>query len=137
MSYLQTQEGTFGPFLAIEALADGWRCDGIWIASAVVGSGQIVFGSLDLPDVPPPVPERVSMFAARTVLYRAGLLEAVEQAISDMPGEAGDLARIKWATALTVARADELVVQMIPSLGKTEVEIDGMFIEAATIDAGA
>lgn len=82
---------------------------------------------------PAPVPQVVPMRSARRALYLAGLLATVEGIINAMAGEAGDLARIDWATAATVRRTDPVVAQIIPSLGKTEAEIDAMFIAAAAM----
>lgn len=83
--------------------------------------------------ITPIIPESVPMRSARRALYAAGLLTTVESAISSMPGSAGDLARIDWLTALTVRRDDPVVVTLIPALGKTEAEIDAMFIAAAAM----
>lgn len=85
-----------------------------------------------LPDLPV-VPQAVPMRSARRVLYTEGLLATVEGIIAGMTGEAGDLARIDWATALMVRRDDPVVVTLIPALGKTEAEIDAMFIVAAAL----
>lgn len=76
------------------------------------------------------VPASVSMRNAQRILYREGLLTSVEAVIATMEGEEGDLARIDWARALTVERTDPIVLHLIPQLGKSELEIDHMFIDA-------
>lgn len=137
MMMLNTSAGVFGPFRSAVSQGDSWLCDGIVYPTIVIGSAEVAQGAPD-PIAPPPVaPKLCSMFAARTVLYTAGLLQMVEDIIASLPGEAGDLARIKWATALTVRRDDVLVTQVIPSLGKSEAEIDAMFVAADLIDRQA
>ena len=81
--------------------------------------------------LPALVPTAVSMRNAQRILYREGLLASVEAVIAAMEGEEGDLARIDWARALTVERTDPVVLHLIPRLGKSELEIDHMFIDAA------
>lgn len=136
MITLQTEVGSFGPFVSAAAEGAGWLCDGIFYPEVVVGKGLLVHDAPppEIPTVPPPVPTQCSMLAARTVLYKAGLLGQVEAVLAAMEGEDGDLARIKWTTALTVRRDDPLVVQVIPALGKSEAEIDAMFVAAVALD---
>ncbi|MRW85417.1 hypothetical protein GJ698_15130 [Pseudoduganella sp. FT26W] len=135
MMTLKTPADTFGPFVTAHQEGASWICDGVVYPASVVGDAVLVPGAPEAPPtLAPPVPRQCSMYAARTVLYTAGLLELVEGIIANMPGEAGDLARIKWATALTVRRDDDLVTQVIPALGKTEAEIDAMFVAADLID---
>ncbi len=135
MMTLKALNGTFGPFISAYKEGAAWICDGVTYPESVVGSGALVAGAPDaVAPAGPAVPRQVSMLAARTVLYKENLLQLVEDVIAAMPGEAGDLARIKWATALTVRRDDDLVTQVIPQLGKTEAEIDAMFIAADLID---
>jgi hypothetical protein len=134
MKTIISDAGTFGPFRSVEVLTDRLRCDGIEYQFSVMGTYSINDG-VPGPVTPAPViPKQCSMYAARTVLYRQGLLQLVEDVIANMDGEAGDLARIKWATALTVRRDDDLVTQVIPQLGKAEAEIDAMFVAGDLID---
>lgn len=83
--------------------------------------------------VPVSIPESVPMRNARLALYAAGLLSDVQTLIDGMEGEDGDLARIDWATALTVRRDSPLVARMVLELGKTDAEIDALFLAAAAI----
>lgn len=135
MMTLKTSAGAFGPFISAYKEGAVWICDGVIYPQSIVGDGLLV---ADAPDAVAPagptVPRQVSMLAARTVLYKENLLQLVEDLIAAMPGEAGDLARIKWAAALTVRRDDDLITQVIPQLGKTEAEIDAMFVAADLID---
>lgn len=79
------------------------------------------------------VPESVPMRSARLILYKAGLLNLVQTYIDSLTGEGAEEAKINWEFALNVSRNDPLVKQLIPSLGKTEEEIDQMFIEASKL----
>lgn len=83
--------------------------------------------------IKPAVPQVIPMRNARRILYANNLLTTVEATINGLPGELGDLARIDWATALTVNRTDPIVTQVIPALGRTEEQIDAMFIAAAEL----
>jgi len=76
------------------------------------------------------VPQSVPMRNARLMLLQEGLLTTVQEHIANMEGVEGEAARINWEFALTVERNDPLVKYLIPTLGKTEDEIDQMFVEA-------
>ncbi len=134
MMMLNSSAGSFGPFRGAVQQGDSWLCDGIVYPVSVVGGAVVVQGGPEPVAPPVAIPSLCSMYAARTVLYREGLLQLVEDVIAGMTGEAGDLARIKWTTALTVRRDDDLVTQVIPQLGRSEVEIDAMFVAGALID---
>lgn len=134
MMMLNTSSGSFGPFRSAVLQGDAWLCDGVLYPVIVIGSAEVVQGMPDPAPVPLVVPKQCSMYAARTILYKEGLLKLVEDVIAAMTGEDGDLARIKWASALTVRRDDDLVTQVIPQLGKSEAEIDAMFVAGDLVD---
>lgn len=81
----------------------------------------------------PRVPDVVPMRNAKLALLYAGLLASVEQYIAGMEGMDGDAARIDWVAALTVRRDSPLVASMTELLGKTEEEIDALFIAAEAL----
>ena len=81
----------------------------------------------------PEIPQVVPMRSCRLILLQNNLLSVVQNYIDNIPGLGGDSARINWEYAQTVRRDDPLVVQLIPSLGKTEAEIDQMFIDASLL----
>lgn len=85
---------------------------------------------------PPPVvqvPQSVPMRNARLALYSAGLLKQVEDFIATLDGVEGDLARIDWATAMTVRRDSHLVAKLMSVLSLSKSDIDALFIAAAAL----
>ena len=83
--------------------------------------------------VVPMVPEVVTMRQARLALLQAGLLAQVNTAVANMPGAAGDTARIEWGFSSTVERNRPLVQSLIGALGLTESQLDDLFRLAATL----
>lgn len=88
-------------------------------------------GGVPLPSTPPTVliPQIVTMRQARLALLAAGLLDAVEVAIS----EAGPAARIEWEYAQEVQRHYGLVPLMAAALDMTDTQIDILFVQAAAL----
>lgn len=82
---------------------------------------------------PVEVPQSVSMRSARLALLQAGVLATVNTTIANMPGAEGDAARIEWEYAQEVRRDSPLVLSLIPLLGMTNSEIDGLFILAGSL----
>lgn len=80
-----------------------------------------------------PVPEVVTMRQARLALMQSGLLAQVNTAVANMPGAAGDTARIEWEFSSTVERNRPLVQSLIDALGLTESHLDDLFRLAATL----
>jgi len=78
-------------------------------------------------DIPPVIIPTLTMRQARLALLGAGLLDEVESAITT-PED-----RIWWDYSTTVERSHPLVNAVLAALGKTETEIDDMFIAAATL----
>jgi hypothetical protein len=75
-------------------------------------------------DIPPVVIPTLTMRQARLALLSAGLLDEVEAAITTPEN------RIWWDYSTVVERSHPLVNAVLTALGKTETEIDSMFIEA-------
>jgi len=82
---------------------------------------------------PLPVPSVVTMRQARLALLQAGLLAQVNTAVANMPGAAGDAARIEWTFSSTVERNHPLVQSVTGALGLTESQLDDLFRLAATL----
>lgn len=97
--------------------------------SVDAGEGQIITPT----PAAPTVPASVTMRQARLALLRAGMLSSVSAAISAMPGDEGEAARIEWEYAATVERSSALIAGLIPALGMTVEQIDQLFILAATL----
>lgn len=98
---------------------------------------DIISKQLQFVDISPTskieVPASVPMRSARLMLLKSGLLSTVQNYFDSLSGIDAEEARINWEFALTVQRNDPLVKQLIPNLGKSEAEIDQMFIEAAKL----
>ena len=75
-------------------------------------------------DIPPVVIPTLTMRQARLALLGVGLLDDVEVVITT-PSD-----RIWWDYSATVERNHPLVKAVLTALGKTDAEIDDMFIEA-------
>lgn len=84
--------------------------------------------------VPPLVPERVPMLNAHLVLIDAGWMPALREYLDAMPGTEGEKARAYFVQALTLARDHDLVRSIPAALGKTEAEVDALFIAAGDLD---
>lgn len=79
------------------------------------------------------VPTVVTMRQARLALLQVGLLSQVNTAVANMPGAAGDTARIEWEFSSAVERNRPLVQSLIGALGLTESQLDDLFRLAATL----
>jgi len=101
-------------------------------------NGEFVYRDLSpeeiaqLPMPPIAVPQQCAMWQARAILIEDDLLDDVNAVLASIPDErARKLAQAKFEYSSTVRRDDPLVTETIPTLGKTEAEIDQMFIRAA------
>lgn len=83
--------------------------------------------------VVPVVPEVVTMRQARLALLQSGMLTQVNTSVANMPGAAGDAARIEWEFSSTVERNRPLVQSLIGAPGLTESQLDDLFRLAATL----
>lgn len=123
------ENGVVVNLIVVDSLADAPGA--IDAMDAAIGDGWNGTAFVKPPAPAPTVPQAVPMRNAQRVLYAAGLLATVEDIINAMPGAAGDLARIDWRTAQTIRRDDPAVLAVTPLLGKTEAEIDALFVAAA------
>ena len=76
-----------------------------------------------------PVPQQVTMRQARLALLSAGLLDDVEAVIS----AAGRAAQLEWEYASVVDRSNPAVAAVQQQQALTDVQIDGLFREAAKL----
>ena len=79
------------------------------------------------------VPQSVTARQARLALLQAGLLDAVENAIATMEGDAGRAARIEWEYATEVRRNGSTLSGVQVWIGLTDQQIDDLFLLAATL----
>lgn len=77
--------------------------------------------------------DSVTMRQARLALLDAGLLQAVEGAIAQMPEPQKSAALIEWEYASTVERTNPLLARVLPEMGVTETDIDALFQRAQTL----
>ena len=77
----------------------------------------------------PQVPTVVSMRQARLALYGAGLLDDVEAAVAKSTKDV----QIEWEFSSELRRDWPTLVLLAGALGLTESQIDGLFIQAATL----
>lgn len=82
----------------------------------------------------PVTPDRVPMLNAHLELIEAGWMPGVEAFIEGMPEPNRSLARAYFVQALTMARDNDLVKAIPAALGKTETEVDQLFIRAGARD---
>ena len=85
-------------------------------------------------DVPPQVPDQVSMADARIVLSLMGLIDRVDAAIASMDGEARIVAATRWEYATHIRRDSAWVTGLGAALRLTPEQIDGLFIAAGGLD---
>lgn len=78
-------------------------------------------------DIPPVIIPTLTMRQARLSLLGSGLLDDVEAAITTPEN------RIWWDYSTTVERNHPLVNAVLGAVGKSETEIDAMFIGAALL----
>ena len=116
--------------LVINAVISDSPLDESWVLSdsAKIGDSYID-NSFISPPPPPVIIPMLTMRQARLALLDAGLLDEVEAAITT-PSD-----RIWWDYSTTVERNHPLVDAVLTALGKTETEIDQMFIDAVQITA--
>ncbi len=99
-------------------VSPGWTWDGLTFAAPVVV---------------PVVPAVITMRQARLALLGAGMLAAVDAAISSMPSPMKEAAQIEWEFATEVRRQAPLILQLGPALGLTDAQIDALFIAGAGV----
>ena len=79
-----------------------------------------------------PVPQSVTMRHARLALLDLDLLSSIDEAINAMPEPDKTKAKIEWEYAAVVERNSDWVSDLGQQLGLSDVQIDDLFILAAT-----
>jgi hypothetical protein len=86
------------------------------------------------PPTPPIVPDRIPMLNAHLVMIDAGWMDQVNAYINSIPGTNGAKVRAYLDKALTMERDHQLVKAIPAALGKTEADVDQLFILASTLN---
>jgi hypothetical protein len=105
---------------------------GQWATIQYDGQEWLDEGHPDL-STPPPIPRIVTMRQARLALSRSGLLTTVNGALATMAGTEGEEARIEWEFSGTVERDKALVQSLATALGITDMQLDELFMLAASL----
>lgn len=120
-AYLGSFVGAEPPAGSIEVFEPPLHGDDIWDGAR--------FNS-----APPVVPERVPMLSAHLELIAAGWMPEIDAFIGEMPDPDRSIARVWLDKALTMARNHPLVLSIPAAIGKTESEVDALFIRAGARD---
>lgn len=118
--------GALPPALAY--LSDPELADLTWVESLPEYSGKGFFPVQ--PASGPYIPAEVPMYKVEKILIKQGLLDTVENALTAIPGEAGDLARVDWRRAPNLVRLSPLVQNLGAAIGLTSEQIDDLIIAA-------
>jgi len=97
-------------------------------------SGADIWDGEAFQPAPPTVPARVPMLSAHLELIAAGWMPEIDAFIERMPGPDRSMARVWLDKALTMARNHPLVLSILAAIGKTESEVDALFIRAGARD---
>lgn len=89
------------------------------------------YQSLVVTDIPL-VPQTVAMSSFQLALLEIGELDNVQPVIDLLPMPDKRKAQILWDKANTVERNNPFIVSMGAAMGKTEQEIDDLFVLAST-----
>jgi hypothetical protein len=79
------------------------------------------------------IPQVVTMRQARLALLGAGKLASVTAAINALPSPQKEAAQIEWEYSQTVERNRGLVLLLSAALGLTDLQLDELFIRAASL----
>lgn len=79
------------------------------------------------------VPDMVTMRQARLALLATNKLAAVNQAVANMTGVAGETVRIEWEFSSMVERNKPTVSAIAQALGWSSADLDQLFINAAKL----
>lgn len=88
---------------------------------------------MELLNAPIKVPETISRFRAKAILYNSGLLQQIEDLMSNPATPM--LAKIAWTDAVEFERNSPTILAMTQALGWSAEFVDTLFIEALSIVA--
>lgn len=81
----------------------------------------------------PQVPEEVYAWRLRLAVKNAGLKTTIDNLIDQLDPEQREIAYEAWNNGVTIRRDSPLVAQLAYALGLTEQDVDGLFIQANSI----
>jgi hypothetical protein len=84
--------------------------------------------------VPIPVPEEIWTWRLRIAVKFAGLKDAVDSLLEQLPDSEGEIAREVWSGGGKIRRDSPMVAQLATALGLSSGDVDDLFIQAAQID---
>jgi hypothetical protein len=94
------------------------------------GTVAYVWSIIEIPVSPPIVPSEIQNWQARTILERAGLFDAVDEAIKS----SGNREMLHaWEYAPNIMRRSIFVTSMASILGLDDASLDYLFIEGSKI----
>ena len=82
------------------------------------------------PVAAPTTPTEITMVQAREQLIRLGIAASVQNALNEMPGVEGEIARMKFDTSTTVSRSSRLIAALAKVLKKDDAWLDQFFTDA-------
>ena len=129
----KTSQGDVGKFLLSDLVEhpDYFEVNNCIFNKDVLGS--FVIGDYTEPVSRKLVPPSVTMRQARLALLKVGKLSAVNTAIANMTGAAGEAARIEWDFSNEVQRNQPLVAALSQVLEMSDTQLDDLFIMASEL----
>lgn len=124
-----TDGAIFGPFRSVEKAATCWIADGVEYPFSLVGEAATVSEQGDWvpPQLPPPVPDKLSRRQFRQALTRADLREAAEGYVAACLA-AGDRDTQDWWDAEEFERYHPRLLAAAALLGQTDADLDALFV---------
>lgn len=129
----------YGAYSEVVILGDRYRCDGADLLFSVVGQGtvsDVVDGDFPPIVIPLEVPQSITKVQAMRAMKQtdidpntgASMWDSFKALLASNV-DAND----EWLLALELQRNHPLVLQITPALGKTDAQIDDLFILGATL----
>jgi hypothetical protein len=81
----------------------------------------------------PSVPQSIPSLNGRIAMIQAGWMPAVRAVLDSMAGIEGEIAREYFNNSLTYERNHPLVQAVPAAIGKTQDEVDALFIQAGAM----
>lgn len=109
--------------------ADGYNCGLVVVENPANPLGYTIVNSVAPPPIRPAVPQIVTRAQFKLALLDLDLLDDVDALVAASNDRA---LQINWAERLEFERNHPLVIATAAALGKTDAEIDALFVLAAS-----